>query len=88
MTQKFRTSLMQCSVSVCYFLYQKTKMKKMPGFEHAQTGKGITAPALPLIPNLEKTDTSFYWNIFLTTYKILEYPFTIVPCASSNSFKP
>jgi hypothetical protein len=31
----------------------------MPGFEHAQTGKGITAAALPLIPNLEKTDTHF-----------------------------
>jgi hypothetical protein len=38
----------------------------MPRFEHAQTGKGITASALPLIPNLQKTDTSFYWNIFLT----------------------
>jgi hypothetical protein len=39
----------------------------MPGFEHAQTGKGITASALPLIPNLDKTDTFFYSNTFLTT---------------------
>jgi hypothetical protein len=55
-------------------------MKKMPGFEHAQTGKGIAAAALPLIPNLEKKRHIFLMeHIFkiLLLYNTYEYPYSV-----------
>jgi hypothetical protein len=49
----------------------------MPRFEHAQTGKGVTAAALPLIPNLEKKRHIFLMeHIFkiLLLYDTFENP--------------